>query len=198
MKRILIAAFALTIALVSSHAQGMPKENRDTIHQLLGAHSKVKREVKVTDDGYTSTTTSKDEEVVKALQRHVGQMEARMKKGLMVRGFDPAYVEFVNHYDDMEILVEDIDNGVSVIAKGMTEAAKKILRNHAGIITNLVANGMNEAHKTHAAVLGKEAEQADKAPTKGACCAAGAKVETADNACCKAKEEAACCKKSKP
>ena len=201
MKSIILASILATTSLVTVHGQGMPVENRDTIHELLAAHSKIKREVKLTDDGYTSMTTSEDKEIVKALQRHVGQMEARMKKGLMVRGFDPAYVEFVNHYDDMEITLKAVVNGVSVVAKGKTEDAKKVIRNHAGIITKFVANGMDEAHKAHAAVLGKEAEQADKAPAKGACCAVKAKGE--EKACCQAKAaeakaEAACCKKSEP
>ena len=202
MKSILLSALFATVLVNSSYAQrGMPAEARDTIHELLAAHSKIKREVTVTDDGYKSTTTSEDQEVAKVLQRHVGQMEARMKKGLMVRRWDPAYVEFVNHYKDMEITLTKIDNGVSVVAKGKTEAAKKVARNHAGIITKLVANGMDEAHKAHAAVLSGDAEEAEKASSKGSCCLAD---EKGDKACCKveakakAKAEAACCKKSSP
>ena len=190
MKSLLLASLATTISIASLCGQGMPVENRDTIHELLGAHSKITREVKLTDDGYTSTTTSEDKHIVKALQRHVDQMEARMKKGLMVRGFDPAYVEFVSHYDDMEITITDIDNGVSVVAKGKTEAAKKVIRNHAGIISKFVANGMDEAHKAHAAALGKDAEQDDKAPDD--------ETPNQERACCQDKTKADCCKNAKP
>ena len=204
MKSILLTSLLALLSLVSTHGQGMPKVNRDTIHELLGAHNKIKREVKVTDDGYTATTTSEDKEVVKALQRHVGHMETRMKKGLMVRRWDPAYAEFVNHYDDIKITIKDIDHGVSVVAKGTTEDAKKVARNHAGIITKLVANGFDEAHKAHAAILSKQDQELTKETTKAACCAAGPKGDGTKKACCKegktavGKKDKACCKESKP
>ncbi len=204
MKTIFLIPIFSVISLVYVHAQGMPVENRDTIHELLGAHTKIKREVKLTDNGYTATTTSEDKEVVRALQRHVGQMEARMKKGLMVRGWDPAYVEFVNHYDDIKITIKDIDNGVRVVAKGKTEDAKKVAKNHAGIITKLVAKGFDEAHKAHAAVLGtEEGKEANKATSKAACCIAGAKGDGGMDCCKDAKSGEkkavrACCKNAKP
>lgn len=202
MKPILLASLLASISLVTAHAQGMPKVNRDTIHELLSAHTKIKREVKVTDDGYTATTTSEDKEVIKALQRHVGQMEARMKKGLMVRRWDPAYAEFVNHYDDIKITIKDIDNGVSVVAKGTTEDAKTVARNHAGIITKFVANGFDEAHKAHAAILSKEDDEPNKETTKASCCAAATKGNWTKKACGKegkpaaGKKGKACCKKA--
>ena len=114
--------FTFILAAVPAMAQrGMPSENRDTIHQLLAAHGKIKREVIVTYDGYTSSTKSTDKDVVAALQRHVNQMEARMKKGLMVRRWDPAYVEFIEHYDDINLKTQKTDDGVRVVAKRSTE-----------------------------------------------------------------------------
>ncbi len=186
LKYLLISSTLIFTALSSALAQrGMPQANRDTIHALLAAHDQIKREVKVTDDGYTATTTSEDPNVAATLQRHVGQMDARMKKGLMVRRWDPAYVEFVNHYDDMDITIKKIANGVQVIGKGKTEDAKKVLRNHAGIITKLVAHGMEEAHKEHAAVLSATADPATE--------------EQAETPCCQAKENSnACCKEKGP
>lgn len=197
--------FTFILAAVPAMAQrGMPSENRDTIHQLLAAHGKIKREVIVTYDGYTSSTKSSDKDVVAALQRHVNQMEARMKKGLMVRRWDPAYVEFIEHYDDINLKTQKTDDGVRVVAKRSTEAAKKVARNHAGIISKLVLNGMDEAHKAHAAVLGAatEAEAIEKkccqnmAETEQARCKDAAKGSEKEKTAASAKGDRACCKQA--
>ncbi len=133
--------------------RGMPAEAREVIHGLFDSHDKFEREVKKTDDGYVSKTTSKDPAVVKLLQTHVKQMEKRLKQGLMVRRWDPAYEEFVNHYDDIDIKITNIENGISIKAVGATADAKKVARNHAGIISKFIQNGWNEHDKTHPAVV---------------------------------------------
>ena len=117
----------------SAFAQGMPVEQRDTIHGLFDSHDKFQREVTHTEDGYISRTTSEDPAAVDLLQAHVKQMEARLKDGLRVRSWDPAYVEFVNHYDDIDIRITNITKGLSIVAVGKTEEAKEVARNHAGI-----------------------------------------------------------------
>jgi len=138
--------------------RGMPPEERQAIHGLFDAHQKIERKVTKTAEGYTSKTTSTDPAVVKILQTHVKQMETRLKKGLMVRRWDPAYVEFVNHYDDIQIKITNIDNGISVVAIGKTEAAKKVARNHAGIIGKFIKHGWSEHHKKHAPALQENSE----------------------------------------
>lgn len=134
--------------------QGMPAEQRDTIHGLFDSHDKFQREVTPTEEGYTSITTSDDPAAVKLLQSHVKQMEGRLKDGMMVRGWDPAYVEFVNYYDDIDIQITNIDKGISIVAIGKTEEAKEVARNHAGIIGKFIDHGWAEHDKTHAAVYG--------------------------------------------
>lgn len=157
----------LLAATLTSNAQkgrGMPAEERQAIHGLFDAHQKFERKVTKTDEGYTSKTTSKDPAAVKILQTHVKQMETRLKKGLMVRRWDPAYVEFVKHYDDIKIKITNIKVGISVVAVGKTETAKKVARNHAGIIGKFIENGWSEHHKTHAPTLQVDAEDEPTAP----------------------------------
>ncbi|MCB1120549.1 MAG: hypothetical protein KJT03_03290, partial [Verrucomicrobiae bacterium] len=97
-----------------------------------------------------------DPEAAKLLQTHVKQMEGRLKEGLMVRAWDPAYVEFVNHYDDIDIQFTAIENGISVVATGKTDAARQVARNHAGIISKFIEHGWAEHDKSHTAVFASE------------------------------------------
>jgi len=147
------AAFATIIMLgLAAFANRMPAEQRDTIHGLFDAHTSFTREVTETEQGYISRTTSDDPQAVRLLQTHVKQMEGRLKDGLMVRGWDPAYVEFVNHYDDIDIRITNIENGISIVATGKTPEAREVARNHAGIISKFINHGWAEHDKTHAAV----------------------------------------------
>lgn len=159
-----LAGIAVVLALPSGPVvgQGMPAEAREAIHGLFDAHDKFERTVTKTKDGYVSKTTSRDRKAVKLLQKHVRQMEARLESGLMVRRWDPAYEEFVEHYDDIQITIEHIDNGIAVTAVGKTEAAKEVARNHAGIVSKFVKRGWKEHDVRHPAV----ADQAGKATRK--------------------------------
>ena len=170
MKEALIVLIVALVSVVYAQAQrGMPQENRDAIHALLAAHKKIERKVTPTADGYEAVTTSGDEEVVALLHKHVAQMDARMKKGLMVRRWDPAYKEFVEHYDDIEIKIQKMKDGVKVVTHGKTPAAIKVARNHASIITKFVGHGFEEARKPHAAVTSESSEEPPASEKRGKC-----------------------------
>lgn len=168
--KIIGALAALVIIQPTTFGRGMPAEQRDTIHGLFDSHNKFHREVTQTEDGYMSRTTSDDPEAVKLVQSHVKQMEGRLKEGLMVRSWDPAYVEFVNHYDDIDIQITNIDNGISIVAIGKTEEAKAVARNHAGIISKFIDHGWAEHDKTHAAVYGASQATQEMGKMGGSSC----------------------------
>ena len=157
---------ALLVILPHAHGQGkgagqgkgkgrggMPEEMREVIHGLFDGHEAFQRKVEVTATGYRATTTSEDKEVARLLQTHVRQMEKRLKSGLMVRRWDPAYEEFVRHYDDINIEITNVEGGVSIVATGKTEDARRVARNHAGIIGRFIERGWSEHDETHPAVL---------------------------------------------
>ena len=177
-----LAVFASAIA----SANGMPAEFKETIHGLFDNHSLFEREVTETENGYTSKTTSKDPAAVKLLQSHVGQMEERLASGRMVRGWDPAYVEFVEHYSDIDIRIENLVNGISVTAVGKTPEAIEIARNHADIVSKFIQLGWKEHDKTHPAVYAQTNSETSAAGK--ACCQA----EGAEKACCSSGEGAEC------
>ncbi|MBT5926992.1 MAG: hypothetical protein HOH33_10270 [Verrucomicrobia bacterium] len=176
----------IVITQPTSKAQGrgpgaMHADMRDTIHELFDGHDKFHREVKQTEDGYTSITTSKDPDAAKLLQKHVKQMENRLKQGMMVRRWDPAYEEFVRYYDDIDIKIKNIANGISITATGKTKEAREVARNHAGIVSKFVKHGWTEHDKSHPTV--ESNVQSAKTDSPKACCLKEATTETT-KACC--------------
>jgi hypothetical protein len=189
--------------------RGMSPEAHETIHGLFTNHDQFKREVTLTDEGYVSTTTSENSEMVKMIQEHMKQMESRLEKGLMVRRWDPAYEEFVNHYDDIDIRFKKIENGISVTAKGKTPAAVKVARNHAGIVSRFVAHGWDEHDIAHPTAADKETTPAIEGLKVHASAAQTAAIEelitagkpaTAQKACCRSEggSNKECCLKEEP
>lgn len=175
---ILIGMLALSQSGARGKGHGMSPEAHDTIHALFDSHTKFEREVQTTESGYVSRTTSSDPEAVKLIQTHVKQMEERLNQGLMVRGWDPAYVEFVNHYDDIEITIKNIENGIEVVAVGATEDAKKVARNHASIVSKFVERGWKEHDVSHPAVA-SASNSVGKGPAgRGSCCQSSAGGES--------------------
>jgi hypothetical protein len=143
-----------TLAALPSCAQqgggrGMPPEAREQIHTLFDNHASIRREVKLTADGYTALTESNDPKVAAALKKHVGQMQARLGQGLSVRRWDPAFAEYCDHYAEMDHEFTPTDKGVRMTVKGRTANAVKIAQNHAKVVSAFAAHGWSEHDKKH-------------------------------------------------
>jgi len=146
--------------------QGMPAEARENIHALLDNHTSITRSIRLTDDGYVSTTESSDSATARALREHVAQMEARLESGLMVRRWDPAFAEYVSHYSDIEHAMSPTPAGLTMTVRGKTPEAIAVARNHAEIISEFVASGWEGHNRSHSAVL----DSAKTAKADSACC----------------------------
>ena len=194
--QILKPLYALTLlALFPAwlSARGMPVEQRDTIHGLFDSHDKFQRQLTPTEDGYISKTTSTDPKAVELIQAHVEQMESRLKDGLMVRSWDPAYVEFVEHYEDIDIQITKLENGISIVARGKTKEAIAVARNHAGIISKFIDRGWKEHDVAHAAVYGEtEATKGMAKMGAMACCQMESKETAPSGEACSTEGEACC------
>lgn len=187
----IVAIVVLTLVAGSSnriHSQGMPAEARANIHALFSQHTNVTRTVTMIKDGYVAVTESKDPKLAKVLREHVSQMRKRLQSGRMVRGWDPAFREMVEHYDDITHRVETTKNGLKITVKGKTPEAIKVAKNHANIVSNFAKKGWGEHDVRHPRALAvgsdlKGAEkQTDGAAKAKACCQA--KVGTAKKSCC--------------
>lgn len=166
----------LVASSAPAQAQGMPRAARDTIHTLFNNHEKVTRTVEQTEKGYIATTESDDPKVAAALREHVKQMSSRLESGLMVRRWDPAFAEYVEHYGDIKHRFERTKKGVRMTVTGKTPAAIQVARNHAAVISDFVNDGWQAHDRSHPAVT--ETKQPAEAATNccsrnpgGACCA---------------------------
>ena len=171
-----IVAIALVLACVSDRAsaQGLPAEARENIHTLFDQHTKVTRKVTMTKDGYEAVTESKDPKLAKGLREHVGQMSKRFESGRMVRGWDPAFRELRDHYDDISHQIEATEHGLKIVVKGATPEAIQVAQNHAGIVSRFAAHGWDEHDVRHPRAVGDDSEVTARAEPAGIACSAKA------------------------
>lgn len=129
----------------------LPKEQQEIIHYMAEHHADLVRKVTMTETGYSAKTTSENKELVKKLHTHVAYMKKRLDSGAMVRRWDPAYAEMVEHYDDIEAKITPIENGLEVTVTGKTPRAVKIAQNHANIVTSFAKEGLPSVEREHPA-----------------------------------------------
>ncbi len=154
------AAFTLAVGLVFSGllmplvhqpatAQGMSAEIRNNIHTLFSQHTKVTRKVTLTESGYIAVTEAQDPKLAAVLKKHVQQMSARLGSGRMIRGWDPAFREMVQHYPDITHQLETTPMGLKITVTGKTPAAIKVAQNHANIVSRFAQKGWAEHDIRH-------------------------------------------------
>ncbi len=202
---ITILAGALTLgAATTAFGQGMPVESREAIHKLFNGHKEISRDYKLTERGYEAITESDNPDIARAIKKHVSQMADRLKSGLMVRRWDPAFEEYVRYYDDIEHTFKPTKKGMKVIVNGKTADAVKVAKNHAKVLAGFVADGWKAHDRRHPVALKTDAAQtaAYGGPGKRECCLADKPGET--KACCAAKKgkggeqaDKACCAEGK-
>jgi hypothetical protein len=135
----------------------LPDDQREIIHHLAAAHDAIARTVTLTPVGYEATTTSQDPEMAAMLKAHVSYMKARMEAGLMIRRWAPAFVEMVEHQNDIRVEVTELDNGIFVRVEGDTPAAILVAQNHAKIVSGFARDGATAVHRSHSVALPTEA-----------------------------------------
>lgn len=136
-------------------AGGGPGGFQEAIHTLFANHTKIKRTVELTKTGYKARTLSDDPVIASTLQKHVREMRERLGSGLMIRRWDPAFAELVEHYAEIDHEFKEVEGGVEMIATGTTPEAVKVIQNHARIVSGFVDKGPAQMHKSHARALDK-------------------------------------------
>ena len=191
---LLTASFCLSMALaLAAQDPGHGPGGRggmggfqEAIHQLFASHTKIKRTVEMTETGYKSRTVSDDPEIAKTLQKHVQEMRERLGAGMMIRRWDPAFAELVEHYKDLEHDFKEVPGGVEMIAKGKTPEAIKVAQNHARIVSGFVEKGSKQMHASHPRALGDEKPATPTGGITKTACPACQEAPKADCANCKA------------
>ena len=127
----------------------LPEEQQDIIHYMAEHHTDLSRTVTMTETGYRAITTTGNKELVKKLHAHVAYMKKRLDSGAMVRRWDPAYAEMVEHYKELDAKITPIEKGLEVTVSGKTPRAMKIARNHANIVTSFAKEGFPSVERKH-------------------------------------------------
>ncbi len=147
----LSAALPLSVCGEEPVRGPLPERQRDIIHRMAENHAKIRREVVPDAEGYSARTTSEDPETEAILREHFAYMKKRLGAGAMVRRWDPAFVEMLEHYADIVVTEKEIPGGLEVRVVGKTADAIKVAQNHAAIISGFVRTG--EVDKPHPKVL---------------------------------------------
>ena len=152
MKKLLLIPIFLASA-VTANAESfrgpLPEEQQDIIHYMAEHHAELSRMVTMTESGYRAVTTTENKELVNKLHAHVAYMKKRLDSGAMVRRWDPAYAEMVEHYEDLDAKITPIEKGLEVTVSGKTPRAIKIAQNHANIVTSFAKEGFPSVERKH-------------------------------------------------
>lgn len=139
----------------------LPAEQQEIIAEMAKRHRDFKRVVELTKDGYQATTTTTDKVLAAKLKAHLKYMAARLDSKAMVRRWDPAFVELVEYYDQLDTKITELDDGVRVVVIGKTADAVKVARNHAKIVTGFTREGDKAVQREHPTALAKPDAAAD-------------------------------------
>jgi hypothetical protein len=131
----------------------LPAEQQEIIAEMAKRHRDFKRVVELTKDGYQATTTTTDKDLAAKLKAHLKYMAARLDSKAMVRRWDPAFVELVEYYDQLDSKITELDDGVRVVVIGKTADAVKVARNHAKIVTGFTQEGDKAVQREHKPAL---------------------------------------------
>jgi hypothetical protein len=131
----------------------LPAEQREIIQFMAEHHEELTREVKLREDGYEATTTTKNEILARKLKQHFAYMEERIGSGAMVRRWDPAFAELIQFQDQIQTKVEYLENGLKVVVTSQTPEGIQVAQNHARIVTGFTEEGAKAVSRKHEAVL---------------------------------------------
>lgn len=129
------------------HAGG--RQPMEAIHALVHEYrDEVVREVEEIDDGVvTITRIPGNVEAISVLQRHVSEMKGLLEGGGRLRAWDPLFSEIFDHYSEIEMEVELIEDGVRVVETSANPEVAKLIRAHAHKVNDFVARGPAAVHE---------------------------------------------------
>jgi len=156
---VLLISSTLTLTAQPAMRGPLPDEQQEIIADMAKQHADFKREVKLNDKGYTATTTTTDKALAAKLKAHLKYMAARLDSKAMVRRWDPAFVELVEYYDQLDTKITELDDGVKVEVIGKNADAVKVAQNHARIVTGFTKEGAKAVEREHKPALTKEAAE---------------------------------------
>jgi hypothetical protein len=124
-------------------------EDRDTFHFLLANHEKIRRDVKMLDNGVETLTESDDPQVAEMIRKHVAGMYRRVDEVSPIRMHDPLFVAVFQNAKAIQMKMEPTEKGVRVWETSDNPYAAKLIQAHAKVVSLFVDLGFDEAHRNH-------------------------------------------------
>lgn len=116
-------------------------------HALLADHSLLRRVVRHTPAGVEALTESDDPRVAALIIDHAKAMQGRMKRGSLVRGWDPVFVALFERHEAVHIEVTPTERGVKIVEHARDEQTMRLMRSHAMGVSEFVRRGFDAAHE---------------------------------------------------
>ena len=108
----------------------------------------IEREVEEIAGGVRTTTRVKDDpEVLAVLRAHVGDVEQLLQSGGRIRQWDPLFAAIFDHYDEIEMTIEELPDGVRVTETSENPAVAELIRAHAAKVNDFLARGHDAVHE---------------------------------------------------
>lgn len=121
--------------------KGRDRAEMQNAHLLVTHHDQLERVVEDIPNGVQTVTTTGNPELLEPLRKHVQEMSAVLEEGGHVRKWDPLFAEIFEHSEAIEIVIDEVDNGVRVTETSDDEEVVKLIRAHARKVDQFVARG---------------------------------------------------------
>ena len=119
------------------------------IHALFAQRDRIKRTVTPIPGGVRTTTESEAPAVVAQLREHVSAMYARLEEGRPINARDPLFAALFENADKIVFKTENTAKGINVTETPDDPAVVDLIRRHAEVVNEFIANGMPEMMRTH-------------------------------------------------
>ncbi len=115
---------------------------------LVHGRAAIERTVEEIDGGVlTETIVVGDPALRQTLLDHVSEVTALLEGGGRMRNWDPLFSEIFDHYDEIQIVTEEIENGLRVTETSPNPEVAKLIRAHAYKVNEFLARGHDAVHE---------------------------------------------------
>lgn len=137
-----------------------------TLHAMFGDRDKIRRTIKLLENGVETLTESDDDDVVALLQEHVPAMESRVEDNspLPPMTFHPIFKELIKHSKEVDFDYENTERGIKVIYTAKDPYVVMIIQEHARLVSRFIKHGMEEIHKPYSIPSLEEYRRSAKLP----------------------------------
>ncbi|NNL66901.1 MAG: hypothetical protein HKP30_11700 [Myxococcales bacterium] len=130
-------------------AGGRGRDVMEATHALVHDYrGSIVREVEEIENGVITVTRSpEDPEAAAMLRRHVLEMKELLADGGRIRLWDPLFSEIFDRYDEVDMVVEELEDGVRVTETSNDPEVVKLIQAHARKVDDFVARGPAAVHE---------------------------------------------------